>query len=291
MALLLSVTYLETDSAVEHVFATVADVFHQVVEDKLYAPPLQTGEAWEKCGPMVVERFLGPGRAGFVVDAMSELYFLGVRVYPRRRGLFTLMDSIVTWDGDIFGSSRPRMAELSEQLEHRPQAVEYIHLPTYMRFLSVLSKRLNTDVVHLMAADQAAGSATSIHFYRDGQFVDNYYAEDLQELHERELPQHPGLIRRILKGRFSFLLRLPRRVNFGGEVSEDHFFVHRYFPWRRFNYCTQAMEEEDEFGLRRRGLYIPSWDKRPDPYGAVFCPAHDVPNWLFQEHGVGRPSS
>ena len=143
-----------------------------------------------------------------------------------------------------------------------------------------------------MHVTNPAGFATAIHFYDLGQHIDNYYTEDIQsDSNLTELPQKPNEVTRILNGRFSFLLRQPRvQVYDDGTSAEVYFSVERHFPENREN-RYQLGDKPDLFEIRRSRLYVPSWDHDPHPFGVVYCPGNELPEWLYEKHGVKRSAT
>lgn len=278
-----SLTYLQTNLAEQALFQTLVKLFHADLKGKLYgwdsldAPSLD----WKpvRLEETVVEWFDTPERARMITDALiRERMANGMLLYPQHNGLFTIADSVIQL-GDIYNCARARRAELAERLKQHPDpdAERLFH---HMQFLNHLTGAAEAEAAHIFYERNPAGGLTGVHFYRDGQFVDEFYAKYLDgddHVPLIELPQHPEILGTLLGKRFAFLLNQPVRWNYDdGEDEVDVYFDAEYIGLSR--------PDHDPFGMCASDLYVPFWEEDMLPIGAIYEHNKEFPQFFLSRY-------
>ena len=144
MGFQLSITYIQSGFSAEALYEAVIAAFKSEIENNLFCLDYTNFTTYKKCGPLTTERFLGPARAAFVTESILSSYNRGVVIYPKRNGLFTIVDSLIH-EADIIQANRTHLPELYAVLQRKPEAIEYIDLQAYMNFLLELSRILRAE--------------------------------------------------------------------------------------------------------------------------------------------------
>jgi hypothetical protein len=280
-----SLTYLQTSISERELFEVVAKLFALELNGELYGierdhdPYLPI--TFVKLKNAIVEWFDDPTRAKMIFDALlGDRYGSGVLIYPQKNGLLTIADSVL-YTNDIDSSGRTRRTEL---IAENPDP-QFYSLFKYMGFLRQLTENLAGEAAHLMYERNPAGHVTGIPFYKAGQLVDEYFAEqvDADPAYENmiDLPQHPEVLREILGGRFAFLLDQPKRWPYPINSNDEEDYDDVYFQGEHIG---MHLAEWDIFNLRQSDLYVPFWDEHMLPLGAVYCLNGELPDYFLKRH-------
>lgn len=267
-----SLTYLRTDASVEELFETVVNAFLLEIDDQLYDLEYRNSSYVDvKTSRAIIEKFHDATRSRIIVDSCQlEWYNRGVIVYPRKEGLFTLVDTVIHI-GNIAASARSRREELAKDLVQKPDHFSN-SLFLYISFLSHLTKSLNVQAIHIMFERNPAGSTTSVHCYDRGKLEDDFFFENIAcdgRYGLIELPQKPAFVRHMIDGRFAFLVDQPKIRQY-----DEQFSVEAYFDGEDLHVNDP---DWDVLNVRASRLYVPSWDEASQPFGAIYCPTKELP--------------
>lgn len=262
-----SLTYLKTDASLDAVFDSVVSAFYATLANRLYETESHNGEYVNiKLETMIVEKFDDAVRAQIIVDSLIlEFITRGIILYPQMYGLYTMADSVNVFDTLYAG--RERRSELVNRSE------EWQSILLFMNFIANVTQRLKADASHILHSRTPAGTATGVHFFRSGEFIDDYYWEEIEGTDGKvELPQKPDELHKLLDGRFAFLTLQPQiDYLYNAEETFERYFVGEDLA---------TTEVGDIFKLRASNLYVPFWDEHAKPFGAVYCPTKDFPSYL-----------
>jgi hypothetical protein len=272
-----SLTYLKTESPIEKIFDVIVDSFRSQLEGRLYDLKYEGDSLVDtKLDHTVVEKFTQLKRAKMIVDShIVERLNQGVIVYPKVDDLYTLVDTI-HYAPDVFLSARSRRADLSTQSKDKSNVVPEGML-VFIDFLTIVTRTLNAEVAHIMFERNPATRATSVHFFDRGQFVDDYYHEDIPDDVSKliELPVWPSRLQTLLDGRFGFLAKQPRLQKYDDdEIGEV------YFDGEDLDH-DQAT---NIFDIKPSRLYVPFWDDNSFPYGAVYSYLDELPSYFVERY-------
>ncbi len=274
-----SLTYLRTDTPVEELFETVVKAFLLEIDDQLYDLDNQNPSyGVVKTSRAIIEKFRDPTRSRIIVDSCQlEWYNRGVIVYPRKDNLFTLVDTVIHI-GNIADSARSRRETLAKDLAQKPDHFSN-SLFLYISFLSRLTKSLNAQAIHIMFERNPAGRTTSVHCYDRGKLEDDFFFENI-ECEDRygliELPQKSAFVQHIINGRFAFLVNQPKI-----RQLDEQFSIEAYFDGEDLHVNDP---DWDVLNVRASRLYVPFWDENSQPFGAIYCPTKELPDYFLARY-------
>ncbi len=273
-----SLTYLETDIAERELFDNVVEVFQRELGGKLYSLDSAAGKIVPiKLNEPIVEWFTDEKRARIIADSHHERYCVGILTYGPRNGLYVLVDTVMA-STDVLMSGRMRREELKYHLREKPDPVGEMPL-YYMHFLTEVTAALKSQAAHIMFERNPAGRATSIHFYDAGVMVEDYYYEHIEAVGSQliELPNNPERLGQLLGERFAFLKKQPRMHGSGDDEYAAYFDGEDLSP-------TMRGSEWDVFGLKDSDLFVPFWEEKALPLGAVYCLKEPLPDYFLKRY-------
>lgn len=276
-----SITYLEAPVSERDLFDLIVSVFRSHLHDRLYTLESRGDQIVpvKLDDQLYVEWFDDPKRARMIADScLVERFSQGVLIYPASGGLHILVDSVIQLN-HLADSGRTRRDELLERLKLNPDpdSETLFHFTDYLQHIT---RTLTAPAAHIMFERNPAGRITGVNLYDSGQLFDHYYVENIEAIGEYglvELPQNPAHVRRLMNGRFGFLLDQPRAREFDDEISEVYFDGEDLWMYDKF-------PGWDVFNIRAANLAVPFWDDAPLPLGAVYCLKDDLPDYFLKRY-------
>lgn len=273
-----SLTYLNTSMPIDMLFDQLTKIFQQTIVGRLHHTLWLSGNEEIRLDSVVAEKFQESQRAKLIFESCEVgVYNRGVILYPQREGLFTVYDSVNLLDAVWMANRSERERLLAEKTSNSEAPIHPLIL--YEAFLCRLTKSLSCDAIHVLFERNPAGRSTSVRFFGDGKLRDDFCHSyiDGGEWELLEMPQHPQVVRTVLNGRFAFLLDQPKRY-----ISPiDHEEYKEYFDGQHLKPNTP---EWDVFDIQAQHLYVPFWYDDFIPYGAVYCPAKELPSHLLDRY-------